>query len=182
MIADLLHKIALMEQPEEHPYSPRASQAGPERCVRAMTYHRTGTNRDKPTAGRMYHVFDDSNWHAELVGQWIAHSAYDLHSKELAVICYQDDAIIVRGRLDGIITDPLGTDRVLELKALNHFTWQRYASGEEFPEDYICQTCMYIRGIQRIASITEGLLLLKNKNTSQYVELLLRYNSHLDIG
>jgi hypothetical protein len=81
-----------------------------------------------------------------------------------------------KGHIDGVLTDILNIDRVLEHKALNHFTFQRFWNGE-LPLDYLTQTSIYTEAIQRKLNpdLKEALLLIKNKNTSQYMEFLCSY-------
>ena len=61
MLADILHKVAAMENKEKEPskYYPRPSQSGPDKCIRQMVYWATDTPKDKDLPGRTLHVFDD---------------------------------------------------------------------------------------------------------------------------
>lgn len=87
---------------------------------------------------------------------------------------------IYHGHIDGVVTDMLEVDRHYEHKALNHFTWQRLASGEA-PKDYIAQCCDYVFGLQKVnPSIRESILLVKNKMTAQYLEYVIDYDSEKD--
>jgi hypothetical protein len=178
MLSELLHQIARMKAEEEgeHVYRPRPSLAGPERCIRALTYAAMKTPPSKHLAGRMFHVFEDGHLHAMIVGAWIEQTAYKLHSAEMPVTCWADDELVLEGSIDGIVTDPLGKDFLLELKALNHFTFQRIAAGAP-PWDYVTQVAAYLRGIHADnPALTAGVLLIKNKNTAQYLEFLIRYD------
>jgi hypothetical protein len=182
MIAEILHPIAGMGREEEQAYRPRPSSAGPERCIRAMVYHRTNTPLDKPIGDRFIHVLNDSWWHAQLTAEWISKSAYAIHSQEMRVTCWEQDGIKIEGDIDGILTDLLGVDRLLELKAINHFTFEGYWNQDEFPEDYFAQTATYMRGVHRLnPDINEALLLIKSKNTSGFIEYLLRYDFDKDL-
>jgi len=175
MLADILHKIAAETQPQNSKYAPRPSLAGPERCIRSLVYHANGTPAS-PFPGRAITVFDDSTWHAELVKDWIRKSAYQIHSEEMEVI-----TPVGVGHIDGIITDLLGADRVLELKALNHFSFERIWKGA-WPLDYFAQCALYLVGVRKFnADIRECLLLVKNKNQSQYFEMLLSYDEPSDL-
>ncbi len=177
MIADLLPKIAAAERAEqgEWAYKPRPSNAGPERCIRAQVYHALGT-KQSALPGRASLVFDDSSWHEELTLDWIRKSAFAVHSEQMEV-----ETPIGTGRIDGIVTDILGRDRLLEHKAINHFSFQRYADGGVIPYDYIAQCALYLRGLQKVnPALTEALLLVKNKNTAQYFEIVLVMDSERD--
>ena len=175
MIADLIPKIAAMEAAEEeHEYFPRPSLSGPERCARQMVYWGLGVEK-KPLPGRAQLVFDDSSWHEELTGDWLRKSAYRLHSEQMKVDAGERHGIKLKGRIDGILTDINEVDRHLEHKAISHFIFQRCWKGE-LPLDNIAQTCLYNAGLQKInPDIRESILLLKNKNTAQYMEFLIHY-------
>jgi len=176
MLADILHKIAAMEQ-EDHEYYPRPSLAGPERCIRQLVYWGLGYPKE-PLPGRTLFVFDDGSWHEELTADWLRKSAYHIHSQQMKVNCGIQYGITLKGSIDGIITDPLGIDRLWEHKAINHFTFNRFERGAEFPLDYFTQIAHYLNGVQEVnPDITEAILLIKNKNTAQFLEYLLRYQA-----
>ena len=174
MIADILHKIAQAEAPAQHNFYPRPSLAGPERCIRQMVYWGLGF-APQPLPGRTFHVFDDGNWHEELVAEWIRKSSFQIHSEQLELNCLEP---MKKGHIDGIITDVLGVDRLWENKALNHFTFERFWKGGEYPLDYFTQMAIYTEAIQRELNpdLKESILLIKNKNTSQYMEYLCSYD------
>lgn len=168
MLADLIPKLAAMDQ-DERDYYPRPSAAGPERCIRQMVYHGLNYPRE-PLPGRALLVFDDSSWHEELTADVLRDSPYKLHSEQMEVDCGEKYGIRLKGHIDGIVTDPLRIDRLLEHKAINHFTFGRFWSGE-IPLDYVAQTCLYILGLQNVnPDIVTALLLIKNKNTAQFME------------
>jgi len=174
MLADIILKVAEMTHEENTPFYPRPSSAGPERCIRQMVYHGLNTPK-RPLPGRAVMIFSDSSFHEDLTNDWIRQTAFELHSEQMEVDCC---GVIGRGHIDGIVTDLLGVDRLMEHKAINHFTFQKYWSGE-LPLDYLTQTAIYIDGLQHTANpdLKEGLLLIKNKNTAQYMEFLVRYEN-----
>ena len=197
MLADLLPQVAAETQAARHPYRPRPSLAGPERCLRALTYDAFGTPA-ATLAGRALLIFDDSSWHEELTADWIQRTAYQLHSRQMPVeipnmfpwlvgqscVCSQCAHTIhaehLHGHIDGIFTDLLRVDRLLEHKAINHFAFDRIWKGQ-WPLDNLTQTALYCAGVQQVnPDITEALLLIKNKNTAQYIELLCRYDVMTD--
>jgi hypothetical protein len=187
MLADILHPIAAQFQQEEHDYFPRPSLAGPERCIRQMVYWGMGIEKS-PLPGRTFHVFDDSSFHEELVADWIRQTAFKLHSEQMEVKILSSLAtdkkqkiILLNGHVDGIITDIEGIDRLWENKAINHFTFQKYWNKEDYPLDYFTQCALYLRGLNVInPELTQAILLIKNKNTSAYLEYLLEYDYHND--
>jgi hypothetical protein len=170
MLAEILHKIASMEHENEDPkYYPRPSLAGPQRCIRSLVYWGLGVER-QPFPGRTFHIFDDGLWHEELMANWIRKSAFQLHSEQMKVDCGTVGDIHLQGHIDGVLTDPTGRDHLWEAKGLNHFTCQRYWGGSELPLDYITQCCLYLRGLKQVTEIEDAILLIKNKNTSAYLE------------
>lgn len=180
MLAEILHKIAEMEPEEAHNYYPRPSLSGPERCIRQLVYWGLGKPR-KPFPGRTLHIFDDGNWHEELVADWIEQSAFKLHSKQMKVNAGTQKGITLKGSIDGIITDVLERDYLWENKSINHFTFERFWLGGEIPHDYLTQCALYIRGLQKDnPDITKAVLLLKNKNTSAYMDYLVQYDAEKD--
>lgn len=175
MIAEIIPKIAGQFGNDESKYYARPSLAGPERCIRQMVYWGLGIER-QPLPGRSILVFDDSSWHEELTADWIRKSAFQLHSEQMEVVVRHPDFKWTRkGRIDGILTDIMGQDYHLEHKALNHFTFQRFWDGE-LPLDYFAQCADYMKGLQDVnPEIKRGILLIKNKNTSAYIEFLYEY-------
>lgn len=180
MIADILHKIAVMDQPEEQAYRPRPSSAGPERCIRSLVYHRLGVKK-KGFPGRTLMIFDDGIWGEEITLDWISKTSYQVSSGQMKIKVVLSPSLYLEGSIDGIITDLTGYDRLLELKHINHFSFERYRNQKALPLDYITQCCLYIRGCQDLnPDITEALLLLKNKNTAAYLEYVIRYETEMD--
>jgi len=172
MLADLIPKIAAMGQEEDHEYYPRPSLAGPDRCIRQMVYWGLGFKRE-PFPGRSVLVMDDSSWHEELTIDWLRKSAYQIHSQQLEVDCRPP---MQKGHIDFLFTGLDSIDRLCEHKAINHFTFQKFWNGE-IPLDYISQTCIYMDGLLKLNSdISEGLLLIKNKNTAAYFEFLMKFD------
>ena len=183
MIADALLKIAGMGQPAEQEYRPRPSSSGPEKCLRQLAYKAQGA-KSKKMADRFVVVLDDSSWHEELTADWIRKSAFQLHSQQLMLNCgtttHMGQLFDVFGSIDGIVTDLLGVDRLWEHKAINHFAFERYLKGA-YPMDYLTQCCLYLVGLQKVnPKIGEAVLLIKNKNTSAYLEFVLDYDAACD--
>ena len=184
MLADVLLKVAGMEKKDEQAYRPRPSSSGPERCLRQLVYKACGV-KAKKMGDRFVVVLNDSSWHEELTADWIRKTAYQLHSQQLVVNCgtttHLGQPFDVVGSIDGIITDLVGVDRLWEHKAINHFTFEKLLNGH-YPMDYLTQCCLYLVGLQKVnPAIREALLLVKNKNTSAYLEYLLDYDSANDV-
>ena len=177
MIADIIHKVAAMTIEKEWDFYPRPSSAGPENCIRSMVYHGLKVPR-APLPGRAVVIFSDSSFHEDLTADWIRQTAFQLHSEQMHVKCKLP---MTEGSIDGILTDVLRVDRLYEHKAINHFSHQRYWGGE-LPLDNLAQTAIYIEAIQAELNpeLCEGLLLMKNKNTAQYLEYEVEYDQNVD--
>lgn len=178
MLAELIHPLAAMGA-QDWPYRPRPSSAGPNQCVRKLVYHAREFPR-RQAHGRFLVVLDDSSWHEELTLNWIEQSAFQLRDRQTEVVCgetvFAGEPHTILGHIDGIVKDLLGIDRLLEHKAIEHFTFQRYAEGD-YPLDYFAQVCFYLHGITQLnPDIDEALLLIKNKNQSAYLEYRLHYD------
>ncbi len=196
MIADLIPKIAGMDT-QDHKYYPRPSLAGPQRCIRSLVYW--GLNiPPQPLPGRAILTFDDSSWHEELTMDWLRKSTYQLHSEQMHVDipttldfleerqCRTCQRIIpaknLAGHIDWILTDLQGEDIFCEHKAINHFTFQKYRNGEELPLDYLTQVSLYLKGLLNLnPNIKKALLVIKNKNTAQYLEYQIIINDADDL-
>jgi len=196
MLSEIIHKIAGQFEQSESRYSPRPSLAGPETCLRKLGYWALGIPA-KPFSDRTILVFDDGHWHEELTADWIRKSAYKLHSEQMGVnipttleipahTCRWCNVEIpanhLHGHIDGIISDALEvSDTLYEHKAINHFSFEAYWRGK-LPLNYLTQCCMYIKALHLIdRDINAGILLIKNKNTAQYMELLFTYNMTNDV-
>lgn len=206
MIADVIHKIAEQEQAAQgrtgfSAYRVRPSNMGPERCIRQLVYHAEGMP-PTPLPGRSLLTMDDSKWHEELTLMWLEkHAVLKPHSRQKSATLrgvltwmphkrrqcsakidgkpcaddiYEDD---VHGHIDCEVTDLAQVVWVVEHKAISHHSFARCWEGDELPMDYLTQTAIYIRAL----GLTAGLLLIKNKNTAQYMEFQLQYDPATDI-
>ena len=183
MLAEIIHPIAAMNY-DEWPYHPRPSNSGPDHCLRKLAFHAADVKGRDP-GGRFLVVLDDSSWHEELVVNWIEQSVFHVHSRQLRITCgrtiWNEQAFEITGAIDGIVTDLLSVDRLLECKAIEHFTFMRYVSGETLPTNYFSQCVLYLAGVQALnPEIDECLLLIKNKNQSAFLEYRLRYDRTTD--
>jgi len=182
MIAEVILKVAGFEK-EQWPYRPRPSNAGPERCIRGLCYWAQGI-KGKATPDRLLARMADSKWHEDLSFDLIRKSAFQLHSEQMRVECGEilrgGKPFTIRGMIDCLVTDLAGVDRLLEHKAIDHFSFQHYKS-EVFPLDYLTQVVLYLVGLVKIQpEINEAILLIKNKNTSQYLEFFNHYDFEND--
>lgn len=197
MLAEIILKIHDLSQKPSR-YYPRPSLAGPERCLRQMVYWAMGEEM-KPLPGRAINVMEDSSWHEELSLDLLRKSAFHIHSEQMPVtisnafpwmpvgtwhckVCKKDIAYRdCHGHIDGICTDILGVDRLIEHKALSHFGFEKLWNGDELPYDYFTQMAIYLRGLQQDnPDLKEGILLIKNKNQSGYIEFLAGYDVETD--
>ncbi|MFA4871328.1 MAG: hypothetical protein WC623_24225 [Pedobacter sp.] len=183
MLAEILHRIAGMERKEQK-YRIRPSMASPEileldhkgRCKRQMVYGAL----DFPSTNmsdRFIMTMDDSSWHEELTADWVRKTTFSLRDSQMEIDC----GYFGKGKIDGILTDMLGKDYLYEHKALNHFSFNKFDSDKELPIDYIVQCCVYLNQELATYDINQALLLVKNKNTAQYLEFLIEYDKEKDI-
>lgn len=182
MIAELLFRILEMDNEEEpgRAYYPRPSLSGPERCERQLVYSAMGTEVDKDLTGRTLSIFADGSLHELALGDMIHKTSFHLHSDQMKIQVSML-GLTLNGSIDGIVTDILGVDRLIEFKGLNHFTWERYWGKDVLPEDYLAQVAIYCRGLQEVnPHIREIVLLIKNKNTSGLIDYLLDYDRDTD--
>lgn len=108
------------------------------------------------------------------------HSAADMPIEDCSFCLYPGD--LVHGHIDGILQDLEGYERVYEHKAINHFAFNRYWDGE-LPIGYITQPCFYLIGLKKLlVELKEILLLIKCKNTSQYLDYLIEYDQERDVA
>ena len=201
MLAEIILKIAGFDK-EEHHFSYRPSLAGPERCIKQMVYWATETFQDREISDRAIVVMEDSSWAEQTTADKLRRSAYNLHSEQMHLnipvgleflperICKfiisgeECGKIIPAGNLgghtDGLIQDMLNKDYHYEHKAINHFSFIRYWNGA-YPLDHITQCCLYLISIrQDIPELDHSLLLIKNKNTSQFIDYLIYYDQASD--
>lgn len=201
MLADLLIKSAEQFEQEESHFSYRPSLLGPERCERQMVYWGLKVPR-KPLPGRAIILFEDSNWHEELTIDRLRKTAYRVHSEQMhvnietplhwleprmcmAMVNGKPCGLMVppgrmAGHLDAILQDMMRNDYLLEHKALNHFTFQRLWGGE-IPWDYLSQAASYLSGLSLLGQMEKAILLVKNKNTSAFLEYHVGYDTKQDI-
>jgi len=186
MLAEVLHKVAAMEAKPEQDYKPRPSSAGPERCLRQMVL-KANQLVGKKKGDRFVMVLDDSSLHEGLTANWIRKSTFTLQDQQLRLNCgtsvHLGAPFEVEGDIDGVIVDLIGTARLWEHKAINHFGFEKYLKGE-YPLDYLTQCCLYIVGLRKrpeYKDLREALLLVKNKNTAAYLEFLLDFDPATDI-
>ncbi|MHC4639642.1 MAG: hypothetical protein ACYTBV_19415 [Planctomycetota bacterium] len=178
MIAEIIPALAAEGQDGRGKFKPRPSMAGPVRCSRSMVYHAL-EYPPEPFPGRAFLIFDDGIWHEELTLDWLRKSAFRPHSEQMTVNCRPP---MDKGHIDCLVGNALNEDIHIEHKAINHFTFQRFWNSED-PIDYLTQTAIYNEAIQRELNpeCKRSILLIKNKNTAQYLEFLCEYNLELDI-
>ena len=171
MLVEVIKKIAEETQEARQPYRHRPSSAC--KCIRQSVYHAMKVE-PKMLPGRALLVFDDSKWHEELTSDWIRKSGYKLHSEQMKVDVFKVNNIMVGGSIDGMITDPMGNDYLLEIKSINHFAFQRIEKNPSEAHEYYVQCVLYLYGLKKeVGADLDAVLLIKNKNTAQYQECLI---------
>lgn len=180
MFAEIIPKIAGMNQRHQK-YSHRCSTATyGERCMRQSVYHALDIPAN-PFSDRFSVVLDDSSWDEEKSLDWLRKSPYKIHSQQLKVLVKLPKGLEIAGSIDGMATDFNGDEFLIEHKAINHFTFTSYEECKKYPIDYICQVTLYIKGLKEITGkLLRGILLIKNKNTSKYLEYHITYDEQTD--
>lgn len=180
MLVNHIMKIRESYADPDHDYYPRPSAAGPDRCLRSMVYHRLKFP-PSPFPGRSLVVMDDSSWHEELTIDLLRKSGVlMIHSEQMEVQCR---APMTVGHIDFMIQTIDGRDILVEHKALNHFSAEGYFERDHLPNDYLHQTACYAEGVAILLGLLDlpCMLLIKNKNTSAYIEFNLIYHLQEDL-
>ena len=184
MIADLIHKVAREMQPPMQDYRPRPSGWG--RCIRASVYHALGYP-GKLFPGRFVMLLEDSSFAEDMTIDWIQRTAYKVHSSQLQLTMGKTaGGVEITGSIDGILEDVLGQEYLVEHKAVNHFAFERLEASlqdglwDENLVKWTHQGCMYLRGLDKLSTINRAVFLVKNKNTSAYLEVVGTYNASTD--
>jgi hypothetical protein len=115
---------------------------------------------------------NDSSWHEELSADWIRQMpGYSITDQQREVTV---DGLT--GHIDGVLHTP-GIPYLWEHKAVNHFTWGMFARGGDEPIGYFTQCAFYMKGL----GLEDAILLIKNKNTAQYLDYCLFYDVESDV-
>lgn len=175
MIVELIAKNAGQTQEENAPYYPRPSSVG--RCFRANVYHAMGVPADQ-FPDRAILVFEDGNWHEELIKDHIRKTVYELtewKGKDQRIEIAEINGRPMTGEVDGLITDPLNETLLLELKSINHFGFERLKDAPQ--DDHRRQVNLYLHGLIKSGmNIRRALILYKNKNTAAMKEFVIDYD------
>jgi CRISPR/Cas system-associated exonuclease Cas4 (RecB family) len=175
MLVELISKNAGQTQEKRGAYYPRPSAVG--HCIRSLVYHATDVPADR-FPDRTILVFDDGNWHEELLKDHIRKTVFQLDElkgprQRIHIAIIGDKKM--DGEIDGLITDPLNTTRLLEIKSINHFGFERLKDGPL--DEHRRQANLYLHGlILGGLEVREALILYKNKNTAAMKEFIIAYD------
>lgn len=180
------------KEDEHFIYRPRVSNSGS--CPRALTYAAKGFE-PRPHSGRMALLFEDGNVHEEVTINWLKKTDYRVSYNQLGLdiaeipgapegewhceFCKRDIPLsTLHGHIDGLIlTDEVSL--LFEHKGLGQFAFDNL--NNEAPVGYIGQCCCYIHGLCNMGmDVTEAVLIVKNKNTSEYRQVNVSYDSETD--
>ena len=185
MIADLIHRVARDSQPAPQPYRPRPSGWG--RCIRASVYHSLKYPQ-KMLSGRFVVLLEDSSFTEDMTIDWINKTAFKVHSQQMEVVVGKTtNAEIIKGSIDGVIESLTGEEYLFDHKGINHFTFEKIENSfqaglwDDAVVKYVMQGVAYLIGMAKLSKINHFLLLMKNKNTSAYMEMLGQYDSYTDV-
>lgn len=182
MLIEKIAKNALDDQQNYSTYRPSPSKVG--RCLRSLVYEASGIKPDLFPA-RALLVFEDGNIHEELIKDHIRKTDFELvelKGKHQRFKIGMINGYEMTGEIDGLITDSNGIVRVLEIKSINHFSFERL---EEDPqEDHRHQLNLYIHGLREAGykEISQGLIIYKNKNTANMKEFIIDYDREMALN
>jgi len=191
----ILPQMARAEKAKEDEhflYRPRVSNSGA--CPRALTYAARGYEA-RPHSGRMALLFEDGNVHEEVTINWLKKTDYRVSHNQLGLdiaeiegapegewhcdFCKRDIPLsMLHGHIDGLImTDDISL--LFEHKGLGQFAFDNL--NNEAPVGYIGQCCAYIVGLcNRGMDFDQAVLIVKNKNTSEYRQVNITYDKEMD--
>lgn len=175
MLIELISKNAGQDQ-EEYSYKPSPSKVG--HCIRDLTYQAMGMPAD-PFPDRAMFIFEDGHIHEMLILDHIRKTVFELtewKGKNQRITIAHIEGKVMDGEIDGLITDPLGVVRMIEIKSINHFGFERL--DDKPLDDHRRQANLYLHGLTTggFPEITECLIIYKNKNTSVMKEFIVVYD------
>lgn len=205
MFIEAIHGAAQMGLTDSR-YRPRPSMAGPERCLRQLVYKGLDVE-GTPFGARLALVLQDGDAHEDVSIDVLNRTLLRIHSEQRAInianalpwrtqhpsytcsVCPPVDgqspiipATTMHGHIDYLGRDLFAEDHLGEHKGVVSHVFKRYWEGEKEPLDYFTQITFYFRGLHEAGlSIHDGGLLIKNKDTSAYLEFELQYNYDRDI-
>jgi hypothetical protein len=151
----------------------RASEAGD--CRRQIAYARLGTTQD-PLPPQKLLLFQDGHTHqrevSELIRQLKGIKLQGVEKEFKKKVTVGSVAFVVIGHADGIVVEEAEGEMILEVKGVNHFTFEDFKKTREVKQAYIDQALMYMW----MSDIPKALILVKNKNTSELLEFPLEYD------
>jgi len=204
MFIEAIHGAAQMGI-SESTYRPRPSMAGPERCLRQIVYKGLGVE-GTPFGARLAMVLQDGNAHEDVSINVLNHTLLHIHGEQRPInivnampwrtqhpnyscsVCppINGQPIIIpattmHGHIDYLGRDLFGEDHLGEHKGVVSHIFKRYWDEEKDPLDYFTQIAFYLRGLHEAdLPIHDGGLLIKNKDTSAYLEFEFHYQYDSD--
>lgn len=187
------------------PYRPRPSVAGPERCLRSLVYKARHVP-EPPPGRRLSMIFRDGHAHEDTSLEFLKQSLFVIHDQQRPINipnafpwrinypayrcpeCTQatgHEVLIpsttLHGHIDALATGLDGRIRLFEHKAVVSHFFLRYWEEEKTPLDYFTQVVFYFRGLSLEGlAVTEGALVIKNKDTGALLEYEFEYDFPTD--
>jgi len=175
--------------------------AGPERCLRQIVYKGLDVG-GTPFGARLAMVLQDGDAHEEVSIDVLNHTLLRIHSEQRPInianalpwrtqypnyicsVCPRINgefptipATTMHGHIDYLGRGLFNDDHLGEHKGVVSHIFKRYWDGEKEPLDYFTQIAFYFRGLHEEGlPIHDGGLLIKNKDTSAYLEFELHYD------
>ena len=99
--------------------------------------------------------------------------------QEREVVLEVAPGLPVRGHIDGLVPDPeTGVLRLLEIKTMAPFGWERLAKGEPVDRAYLVQVALYLEALAP-EGVEEALFLAVNKGDGSFHTRLIPYMPEL---
>ena len=161
--------------PEEEGFRLGLSQGGT--CPRSLAYRRLGY------PGEPHPELDPVRRRLALeVGQAVHERVRALLEgvvdQEREVVLEVAPGLSVRGHIDGLIPDPeTGVLRLLEVKTMAPYSWERLAKGGPVDRAYLVQVALYLEALA--PEVEEALFLAVNKGDGSWHARVLPYDPSL---
>lgn len=186
-------EIVLVRNPDFY-LSP--SRAGS--CKRLLYFEATEgveEDTDDPLTIQRRHIFEDGRMHEDLTISWLSSERSvsitdrqrpvnlkvprNFQLSHLIEFCGLCQTSVPRGYLHGHIDGIYNVDNrkgLFEHKAVNDSTFNLFRR-KGVSLNYLQQASLYMRGLD----LTEGVIVVKNKNSANYLEVELAYNKKKDV-
>lgn len=146
-------------------------------CPRSLAYRREGYPQEPhpgldPLRRRM------ALWVGQALHQAVRSAIADVRHPEREVALEVAPGLRVKGHIDGLVPDPrTGELRLLEIKTMSPYAWERLNRGGEVEEGYLIQVALYLEALKEEGEeVEEAVFLAVNKGDGSLHQRLLPYD------